>query len=140
MNPILAFFSCIAQVLTFVKDAICTCLVDILILGFSAVIMFDDIDVIRSLRGIERKDITNKVQKRNEVCEAVLSTKGHTDPKIKFRELCTLLCASVIVFLQNYVFHTEVISRILSAVALAITIFVKHKLNQYYDRLKRSCK
>lgn len=128
----------IVQGLEFIVGILLCNIVDYSIVAFSIVIMLDDIETFKAMEKVKRKNINNKVEERNEVFESITATKGHKASSIQRRYTAVMLISFLILLIEKYFIPGNIISKVLSACALGITIVVKRKCNQYYDRLKRS--
>lgn len=128
----------IAQGLEFIVDTLLHNIVDYSLITFSIVIMLDDVDTLKAMENVKKKNIRNKVEERNETFEAITTTKGHTDSKIQKRYNLVMLIGFLILLIEEHFIPGNIISKILSACALGVTIAVKRKSNQNYDRLKRT--
>lgn len=127
----------IAHGLRFIVNTLLHNIVDYSIITFSIIIMLDDIDTLKAMENVKKKNIDNKVEERNETFEAISTTKGHADSKIQKRYNLVMLIGFLILLIEEHFITNNIISKLLSACALVITIAVKRKLNQNYDRLKR---
>lgn len=137
MKTILLILTVIAHALKFIAETLWNNLYDYMMTTLSIVILLDDFDAIKAMENVKKKNIRSKVEERNETFEANTTTKGHTDSKIQKRYICIVFIGFLIILLEEYLIPCNIISKILSACALGITIMVKRKCNQNYDRLKR---
>ncbi len=137
MEKILLVLMYIEQVLEFIVGTLLHNIVDYFIVTFSIIIMLDDGDTFKAIENVKKKNINNKVEERNETFEAITTTKGHTDSKIQKRYNFVMIIGFFILLIEEYFIPNNIISKLLSVCALGVTIVVKRKLNQNYDRLKR---
>lgn len=137
MEKILLVLMYIEQVLEFIVGTLLHNIVDYFIVTFSIIIMLDDVDTFKAIENVKKKNIHNKVEERNETFEAITTTKGHTDSKIQKRYNFVMIIGFFILLIEEYFIPNNSISKLLSVCALGVTIVVKRKLNQNYDRLKR---
>lgn len=113
-------------------------IVKILIIAISIVIAWDDYDAYRGVKKALKKE-SYKTQKRNDVLEAILATKGHKDSSIiSKRYIPVFIYSIVVVLLETTIVPKDIISIGTSVVALTMTIVFKHKCNHEYDWLKRN--
>jgi len=140
METALRVLTNISHGLEFIVDTLLHNIVDYSIITFSITIMLDDIDTLKAIEKVKKKNIDNKVEERNETFEAITTTKGHTDSKIQKRYNLVMLVGFLILLVEEHFIPNNIISKILSVCALGVTIIVKQKLNRNYDRLKRTKK
>jgi len=124
---------------------IITFLVKVLITFLAIVIALDDRDTYNAIKGVLNKNIENKIIERNEMFEAITTTKGHISKTIWKRYLGTFVFSLIVECLQFIPISQNVLKIILSLIptminitALWIAVRVKNKLNKQYDRLRRN--
>lgn len=137
METILMVLTQIEQGVELTWDALLHYFSFLLIIVFSIIIMFDDIDTLRAMESVKKKNLNSKVEERNEMFEAIAATKGHTDSKIWKRYLPIMVIGVLILILEEHLIHCNIISKILSICAFLITIIVKNRSNKNFARLKR---
>ena len=131
METILLIDIHIGQDLKFILD-----IIDYLIVGLSIAIMLDDRDTLEAMERIKKKKIENKVKERNEMFEAIITTKGHNNLKIWKRYLVITVITGSIFFVEE-IYNTNMITLIVSIIALVFTIKVKNNANKNFERLRR---
>lgn len=117
----------------------------VLITFLAVVIALDDRDTYNAIKGVLDKNIKNKTVERNEMFEAITTTKGHISKVIWKRYLLVFVFSLFIEALQ-FVPVTQtvpqvilsIIPTLIDIVALWIAVHVKNKLNKQYDRLRRN--
>ena len=137
METVLLILTVITQSLKFIAETLWNNLYDYMMTTLSIVILLDDFDAINAIENVKKKNIRSKVEERNETFEATTTTKGHTDPTIQKRYIRVMFMGFLIILVEEYLIPCNIISKVLSVCALSITIMVKRKCNQNYDRLKR---
>lgn len=120
-------------------------LLNVLITFLAIVIAWDDFDTYRAIKSVLKKKISSKVEERNELFEAITTTKGHTSRIVWKRYLWVFLFSLVVEFIkvvsdEYFLLQiiTSAIQTLINSTALSVAVCIKHELNRQYDRLRRN--
>lgn len=125
-------FELLEKVLTFDN------LLSWLLLAFTAVIAFDDMDTYAGVKSI-CEETKEPEEVKIELANTLLTTKGHKDSHVWKRYLAILFGALIVILLEEFYLKKSGIniSTAVSVFAVAVAVITKRICNKKFDKLER---